>query len=108
METSEAERDVLAAASGRGCDSAAAAGGREALELLSDGCKRAELVLRRLRHRRELRRQQAVEDEADEAVGGLARAFVMFCMLRVVIANYHARQHRARVLAAAERPLLPL
>ncbi|KAL1511363.1 hypothetical protein AB1Y20_006165 [Prymnesium parvum] len=67
-------------------------------------CKRGELVLRLLRRRRAIIRDQRADDAAGEAMGRMARALVMLCVLRLVIVH----QQRHRRLASIEASRLPL
>ena len=57
-------------------------------------CMLAEKVLRHIRLDRELMREQYAEQEAGEAMGRLTRAFVLLCILRIVL----AQQQRRRLL----------
>ena len=57
-------------------------------------CDLAEKVLRHIRLTREATREQYAEQEAGEAMGRLTRAFILLCILRIVI----AQQQRRRIL----------
>ena len=55
-------------------------------------CERAELVLRHLRRRHAQARERHAEQAAGEAMGRLTRAFVLLCLLRIVIAQQQRRR----------------
>ena len=79
-------------------------------------CQRAQLLLLHLRRQRAIAREAATEEAAGEAMGRLARAFVLLCMLRIIL----AQQQRRRMLiertagvawvraATRDRPLPPV
>ena len=58
----------------------------------SSGCEIAAALLRHERYRNEDMREQYAEQEAGEAMGRLTRAFVLLCILRVVIAQQQRRR----------------
>ena len=62
----------------------------------------------RRRRRRALEREHNAEEAAGEAMGRMARAFILLCMLRVVIAQHHRRQLAAQLDHARGGPLLPI
>ena len=55
-------------------------------------CELAEKVLRHIRLTREATRERHAEEEAGEAMGRLMRAFVLLCILRIVIAQQQRRR----------------
>ena len=100
---SGSEIALLATAARKGCSG----DGEQASYLppFDLACKRGELVVRFLRQRRALLRAQHAEEEAGEAMGRMARAFVMLCVLRICIAQ---QQHRRSGGLEVTRPLLPV
>ena len=64
-------------------------------------CEHAELVLRHLRRRHEAYREASAEQEAGEAMGRMTRAFVLLCVLRIVVAHQQRRRYQV------ERGALP-
>ena len=72
-------------------------------------CDLAKQVLRHIRAMREAIRERYAEQEAGEAVGRLMRAFVLLCILRLVIAQQQRRRLTLeRRLAAWDRQALPV
>jgi hypothetical protein len=70
-------------------------------------CDKAELVLAHLRRRHADEREAHAERQASEAVERLTRAFVLLCMLRILIAQQQRRRilmERAAAQAAARDP----
>ena len=55
-------------------------------------CDKAELVLAHLRRRHADEREAHAEQQASEAMERLTRAFVLLCMLRIVIAQQQRRR----------------
>ena len=62
-------------------------------------CERASLVLHHVRLRHAMEREKHAEQAAGEAMGRLMRAFVLLCLLRIIL----AQQQRRRMLIDRDR-----
>lgn len=84
----------------------------EGREEHSRSCEIADSALAHFHKQRQETRERYAEQEAGEAMGRLMRAFVLLCMLRIIIAQQQRRRllmlHDRQWMAARDRPGLPV